>query len=156
MKKINKKGLSVGLLDHMAFFVIIVVPFLLIYFFYLGWVTDAVEDNAAGILPDLETQIYQNRLLYSENCFAYSENGRIYTGVIDPNKLTQEVMSSCLPFLTSNERGVEIRIDLEDKEVLLRTQNIQGLMILRTFETNLVPVIVQGQGPKIMRITHTR
>lgn len=156
MKKINKKGLSVGLLDHMAFFVIIVVPFLFIYFYYLSSISVEIENNAAGIFPDLETQIYQNRLLYSDNCFAYTNNGRIYTGIIDKEKLTQEVMDLCLPLLTSNERGVEIRIDLDDGEVLLRTQNIRGLMILRTMEVNLVPVIVQGEGPKIMRITHSR
>ncbi|MFT4261161.1 MAG: hypothetical protein ACMXX9_01890 [Candidatus Woesearchaeota archaeon] len=153
----NKKGFSIGLLDHIAFFIIIIVPFLMIYFFFLANISNAIEDSAAGIFPDLETQIYQNRLLNSENCFAYQNDaGRVIAGTIDPNKLAEERFRACLPLLTAQERGVEILIDLENETKIFRTDNVNQLRQRQVIEVNLVPVNVHEQRPTVMRITHLR
>lgn len=153
----NKKGLSIGLLDHIAFFIIVIVPFLVIYFFFLANISNAIEESASGIFPDLETQIYQNRLLNSENCFAYqTPNGRTVSGTLDPEKLVIERFRTCLPLLTSQERGVEILIDLENETKIFRTDNVNPLRPRQIIEVNLVPVNVHGQKPTMMRITHLR
>lgn len=153
----NKKAIfGIALTDIVFFFMIVAVPLLIVYFLFLASVSEGIEEVASGIFPDLETQIYQNRLLYSDNCFAYSNNGRVYSGVLDPKKLTIERFRACLPLLTAQERGVEIILDLEDETKIFRTDNINELRPRSTIEINLVPVIIHGQGPATMRIKHVR
>ena len=153
----NKKAiLGVSLLDHIFFFSMVFLPFLILYFFFLSGIYETIEESASGIFPELETQIYQNRLLYSPHCFAYEEKGRTYTGILDPDKITRDRLISCLPFLTQQERAIEIIIDLDDETRILTSENLDPLRQRSTLDTNLVPIKVVGHNTTIVRIRHLR
>ena len=55
---------------------------------------------------ELEGDILLARLLYSEDCLGYSEEGRVYTGVVDVNFFDETNIDTCL--VLDDEKSLKI------------------------------------------------
>lgn len=92
------------------------------------------QNNSLQVPPQLRAELISLRFVNTPECFTYQDpvSGRIFPGVIDLNKFTQEGMDLC--YRTEKEKGFNDYnfglqlagfnpIDEEGKESMLRTNN---------------------------------
>ena len=113
IKMLSKKGEVMGEVVMwlariiFAFVVIGIIVFL---------VNGSIEKNLD--LGDLRFYSVAERVLYSGNCFALENSGRIYPGIIDLKRFTQESLDKCMLPL---DRPIGSRVTMQygDKEIVL-------------------------------------
>lgn len=96
-RRLDKKGIALHDADQLLFWLLIVVPIAaLLLGFMVAWTTGLKN----SYIPEgLESKVYETRLIYSPECFAYKDRvtGRVYTGVIDISKFNDNVLEECVP-----------------------------------------------------------
>ncbi|HLD15531.1 MAG TPA: hypothetical protein VJB94_03045 [Candidatus Nanoarchaeia archaeon] len=70
----------------------------------------------AGVYKELEIgnaepNLIIDRLVYSKDCLAYDDGSRVYPGVIDLNKLTEERIGNCL-----KKEGLAIKLTINNQD----------------------------------------
>lgn len=88
----NKKGEDmpgefIKFIFRLFLLIVVVVVILAIFNLFVTRDIDIIRE---------ETFIVGQRLIRSENCLAFEENGRIYQGIIDPNKFNLDRINTCL------------------------------------------------------------
>lgn len=129
MCKVNKRaemeGGAYDLTRKTVFWVIagvMLVMAVLVYAYFLG----DLDSRLTYISPKVYAEAISQRFVNIPECFAYqdSETKRVYPGVIDVAKFTEEQMNSC--YQTDPEKGYEdynFRIVLQKKKMELITNN---------------------------------
>ncbi len=154
----NKKALSES--DKQLYWTLIVLPFLVVIGAVVFYVVYSVIGVTGGIFPGLEEKIYETRLLYSPNCFAYQnpETGRVYTSTIDLSKTNEDVLHGCAPLTGIREPALRVEITYRDendntKTVSLTSENwddkTTGMMRIKKY-----PVKVKGYGDAVMHLIY--
>lgn len=97
--------------------------------FLLVYMSNMSLTNISATPASLEEYIVTSRFFYSEDCFAYSEQGRIYP-VIDFEKFTDENLRKCYSSGSEKTKGYEITLEIEgEKEAKsVSTANFKGFM----------------------------
>ena len=82
-------------------FAVLVTVMILVFFGLIA----SYRSQITMIVPELEAETIALRFTNTADCFTYQDpiTGRIYPGVIDLNKYTQESLDSC--YKTDAERG---------------------------------------------------
>ena len=149
----NKKGL-IGEADKLLYWLLIVVPTIaLVVVIVIAWSTGLKN---VYFPQNLEPLVYESRLLYSPNCFAYKDpvTGRVFTGTVDPGKFNAQTLHECVPlkgamnhaFLVELSIGDDVSIPLETENWRLKPQ--QDILV------NSYVVYVQGNGPGLLTFRH--
>ncbi|MFH0936360.1 MAG: hypothetical protein V1815_01620 [Candidatus Woesearchaeota archaeon] len=106
----NKKGVSV------TFYELIVwiwrILFLIIVIAGFVYIINSYETREIKV-QNLELSLLALRSYYSGDCFAYKENMRVYSGIIDLNKFNEERLGNCLA------GNYLIKLSLQNKNKIL-------------------------------------
>ncbi|MBI2665531.1 hypothetical protein HYX12_02850 [Candidatus Woesearchaeota archaeon] len=91
--------------------------------FALGFSLTAYADKVASVPPEMKAEFIALRFFNLPECFAYStEKGRIYPGVIDLNKFTEEQLFRCYHTQTiGGFKTFNFRLRLENAGVEITT-----------------------------------
>jgi hypothetical protein len=114
----NKKGVSITFYElivwiwRIVFLVIIIAGFVYIINMY---------ETREIKVQDLELNLIGLRSYYSEDCFAYVENTRVYTGIIDLNKFNEERLSNCL----AGNYLIKLTLQNKNKILFLNKQDFE-------------------------------
>ena len=153
----NQKGLSES--DKQLYWTLIVLPFLVVIGAVVFYVVYSVIGVTGGVFPGLEEKIYETRLLYSPNCFAYQdpETSRVYTSTIDLSKANQEVFSECVPLTSLREPALRAEISyLENNEartISVTSDNWDDKTTSR-LRVKKYPVKIKGYGDGVMNLIY--
>lgn len=157
----NKKGAAYSTSDYLGFSLLVTLFVLIMIIGIFAYVRGIIIHANDGPLPVVEQRIIEMRALHSEECFAYTEQGRAYSGLFDKEKLSQQRMRDCLPLTNTFGRGVQIIIEYEDanqdiiREVF-RTQNVASGMSTSLMRTSITyPIKVKDEGFGTITFTHT-
>lgn len=113
---IARKGLTES--NKMLYWTVIVLPFIIILTGVVILVVFNVRESIGGVLPGTEELIIETRLLYSPNCLAYKDQytGRVYTGMIDLDKFTEETLTSCVHYTSATDPALRLELTYTDFE----------------------------------------
>ena len=123
-KKINKKGfVSEG--DKALSYLILLLPLIfgitMMSYYFAGEMKNMVMSQ------EVQSSVYEARLMYSPECFVYIDEstGRVYSGIIDPQKITSEILRQCIPLegTANHALAVEIKTQKGEKVAYLTTSN---------------------------------
>jgi len=143
----NKKGISE--IDKQVYWMFIVLP---VVIFVIGiLIAWALGLKNSQIPTNLVPSVYETRLLYSGNCFAYvdTETQRVYPGIIDPHKFTKDVLAECVPVHKAIENALRVQLSDESGKRIadLKTDNWnsagQGDILVNTYVVN---ILGKGKG----------
>ena len=154
----DKKGLSES--DKQLYWTLIVLPFLVVIGAVVFYIVYSLVGVTDGIFPGLEEKIYETRLLYSPNCFAYQdeESGRVYTSTIDLDKATEEVFRGCVPLTTAREPALRVEINYHDENEDMKTVSFSSEnweeKVTGGFRVKQYPVIIKGHGEGMMDLIY--
>ncbi len=98
-------------LPKMMFYalLIIIVSMIIVYFF-------CSQVNKEIDTASLEGHIAVNRMLASENCLAYSDGERIFSGVVDLDRL-DDSLTNCYEFLEREGQGILLKFESLDGSI---------------------------------------
>ncbi len=113
--KINKKGL-ISEADKGLFWIIMLIFIGLIVAIAVAWTASLRQ---IFVNNNVEPTVYEARVLYSPNCFAYKDDtGRVYTGVIDIERFNEQVLRECVPLVGTAKHAMAA-------EIRMNTSNMQ-------------------------------
>ncbi|MCX6711968.1 MAG: hypothetical protein NT139_02960 [Candidatus Woesearchaeota archaeon] len=114
----NKKGTSVTFYELIIWIWRIV--FLIIVIGGFVYIINLYETREIKV-QDLELNLIGLRTYYSGDCFAYKENNRVYTGIIDFNKFNEERLSNCL----AGNYLIKLNLQNKNKTIFLNKQDFE-------------------------------
>lgn len=109
--KLNRKGDSmISESDKMIFWFLILILIALCITFMVAW-TNSLKKLYLN--ENLQPAAYETRLVYSGQCFAYTDSeGRAYPGIIDATKFTQNRLNECLPLDAVSEHAISAKLEI--------------------------------------------
>ena len=114
----NKKGVSVTFYELIIWIWRIV--FLIIVIAGFVYIINLYETREIKV-QNLELNLIGLRSYYSGDCFAYVENNRIYTGIIDINKFNEERLGNCL----AGNYLIKLTLQNKNKILFLNKQDFE-------------------------------
>ncbi|MFA6073064.1 MAG: hypothetical protein WC758_03055 [Candidatus Woesearchaeota archaeon] len=152
-KKLNKKGFaSEG--DKMSFWTIIILPFVtLLVILLIFW---AVGMKDIFVNKQIEPVVYESRLIYSGECFAFKDSSteRTYTGVIDSTKFTTEVLRECVPLSGASKHALAVELKTNQGQLVAFLESANWNMNVQSITTSTYLVEIKGNGPGIITFFH--
>jgi len=120
----SKKG-SGFLLGKKPIYFIIVAFFLFIVFILFSYLILGNISSTITFPENIETTVLINRFLNSPECFAYQdeETGRIYTGIIDLDKFSNENLNECYSADEYSPRAFMMDLNNDDYQKSVLTSN---------------------------------
>lgn len=131
--------------DKILFWLIFVLPTILLMMTLIVIVLPDIIDSQTQISKGLERKIYKSILTGSPLCFAYEDHmtGRTHNGIIDINKLNDQTLNDCLRLTQITEQGFFIVVYKEGEFFReLETQNALRKVSGKSIEQYL-PVIIR-------------
>ncbi len=154
----NRKALSES--DKQLYWTLIVLPFLVVIGGVVFYVVYSIIGVTDGVFPGLEEKIYEKRLLYSPNCFAYHDpdSGRVYTSTIDLSKANEDVLHECAPLTSLREPALRVEITYLDESDNMRTVSLTSEnwddKTTSRMRVKKYPVIVKDYGDGVMNLIY--
>ena len=108
------------------------------------------KNNLTEVPPKLKASLIAMRFTNIPECFAYQdpETGRVYPGIIDLSKFTNEQMENCYPTQSTHEINFKLRLQNKGLEILTNNyvnNPAPGVPILPDFfmeENTLIPLVI--------------
>ncbi len=106
MRRWSKKGAVEEILEHMPDILLTVIVMVSVFVLVSLLINRNVE------VQDIQDDIFVYRLLYSPSSITFEDNntGRVYPGVIDAKKVTDDALDKTMAY--SYERHITARLDL--------------------------------------------
>jgi len=104
--------------------------YFIIYIFLIGFIfvyAVALQGGKIDVpfddIDEFNDKLIVNRLFESKDCFAYEENGRVYTWVLDSSKFDEKVLKNCLYYGDYGyKRQIKITLNyLDDEKIIYNT-----------------------------------
>lgn len=157
MKKItyiNKKGNSmISESDKMLFWFIILGVIALCMILIVSWTSNLKKLYSGDALAP---SAYEARLIYSDKCFAYKDpdTGRVYTGVIDSLKFTQNTFYDCLPLEGISQHAISAGLQTQDGKTTFYVESPNWKKTTGDVSMRTYVVEVKDYGPGLLTIYH--
>jgi hypothetical protein len=149
---INRKGL-IGESDKMLFWILMMIFIIGIIILVTSWVSGLKD---LFINREIEPTVYEARLLYSPNCFAYQDPStlRVYTGTVDLQKFNEDVLRRCVPLLGAAKHAMRIELQAQNGTVVDFVDTDNWNMNTQKVTRTKYFVYVYGNGPGIITFLH--
>ena len=100
-------------LGHKWLYFLVALFIIAFMFLYMRAMFQGYETDTVICTKETENSLMIAETLYSENCFVYSDDNRVYPGTIDWTKFTQEVFeNNCYKNMLS-----EVNITIDGKNI---------------------------------------
>jgi hypothetical protein len=143
-----------GVIGKVLFWLFIFLP-VSAFVLYLAVVS---VGNIKGVFsnPAIEAAVYETRLLYSSDCFAYRNDitGRVYTGTIDPDKMNDQVFQNCVPLDGTVKQAMAVQLTVNDGEVVAYLQSKNWDMNSKKVLRDTYIVNMKDGRPGMMTFLH--
>ncbi len=148
----KKAILPINETDTILFFVVIVLPILMLVFGFSTSIAGTIQDHGKGTIPQLEYKAYESALL--RNCFVEEKNSRDYNMKLDEDKISEESLRDCLPLTSRYEGGIFIDLSVEELGIdrRMETENVHLKTSANSYKTTY-PVTVDGYNG-LMELTY--
>ncbi len=138
--------------DHLFYFLLVVLPFLLIVFSFSTAYAGNISELSSGVFPVVQYQIYESVLL--RDCLIDENHG---FGSIDLNKFNEEDFKDCIPLKSRFEGGLIVEYSYFNSSGDLQTGYVEteNVMVLLTGDQLFFeyPVFING-SIGVLKITY--